>query len=113
MTREVILSVQDLDVKFRLRGKVLHAIRGISLDIYKGESLAIVGESGSGKSVFTKTFMGLLDNNGFIPAGHIMYDGKDLAKITAEKGLKLLDAKLLCLRLKGYGSSAENISILS
>ena len=85
MSREVILSVQDLDVKFRLRGKVLHAIRGISLDIYKGESLAIVGESGSGKSVFTKTFMGLLDNNGFIPAGHIMYDGKDLAKITAEK----------------------------
>ena len=85
MSREVILSVQDLDVKFRLRGKVLHAIRGISLDIYKGESLAIVGESGSGKSVFTKTFMGLLDNNGFIPDGHIMYDGKDLAKITTEK----------------------------
>ena len=85
MSREVILSVQDLDVKFRLRGRVLHAIRGISLDIYKGESLAIVGESGSGKSVFTKTFMGLLDNNGFIPSGHIMYDGMDLAKIQTEK----------------------------
>ncbi len=85
MSREVILSVKDLDVKFRLRGKVLHAIRSISLDIYKGESLAIVGESGSGKSVFTKTFMGLLDNNGFIPAGSILYNGKDLAKITTEK----------------------------
>ena len=85
MNREVVLSVKNLDVKFRLRGKVLHAIRSISLDIYKGESLAIVGESGSGKSVFTKTFMGLLDNNGFIPAGEILYDGKDLAKITKEK----------------------------
>ena len=61
MENNVILSVQDLDVKFTLRGQVLHAIRGVSLDVYKGESLAIVGESGSGKSVFVKTFMGLLD----------------------------------------------------
>ena len=49
MEQEVILSVKDLNVKFSLRGQVLHAIRGISLDIYKGESLAIVGESGPGK----------------------------------------------------------------
>ena len=54
--KEIILSVSDLNVKFSLRGKVLHALRGISLDLYKGEALAIVGESGSGKSVFTKTF---------------------------------------------------------
>ena len=64
MERDVILSVRDLDVKFTLRGRVLHAIRGVSLDVYRGESLAIVGESGSGKSVFTKTFMGLTDQNG-------------------------------------------------
>ena len=61
---EKILTVKDLEVQFNLRGQVLTAIRGISLDIYKGESLAIVGESGSGKSVFTKTFMGMLDKNG-------------------------------------------------
>ena len=59
MDRTPILSVRDLDVKFNLRGRKLHAIRGVSLDLYKGESLAIVGESGSGKSVFVKTFMGL------------------------------------------------------
>lgn len=82
---ETILSVNNLNVKFNLRGRVLHAIRGISLDIYKGESIAIVGESGSGKSVFTKTFMGLLDNNGFIPEGEIIYKGKDLTKIKKEK----------------------------
>ena len=51
---QLILSVKDLNIKFNLRGKVLHAIRGIDLDIYHGEVLAIVGESGSGKSVFTK-----------------------------------------------------------
>ena len=71
MEQEVILSVKDLNVKFSLRGQVLHAIRGISLDIYKGESLAIVGESGSGKSVFTKNFIGLLDKNGWVDSGEI------------------------------------------
>lgn len=88
MENDVILSVKDLDVKFTLRGKVLHAIRDVSLDIYRGESIAIVGESGSGKSVFTKTFMGLLDANGFIPSGEILYEGKDLTKLKKEKEWK-------------------------
>lgn len=55
---ETLLSVKDLVIRFTLRGKELTAIRGVSLDLYKGESLAIVGESGSEKSVFTKSFMG-------------------------------------------------------
>ena len=74
---ELILSVRDLNIKFNLRGKILHAIRGIDLDIYHGEVLAIVGESGSGKSVFTKSFMGLLDSNGSITSGTIDYFGAD------------------------------------
>ena len=82
---ENILSVRDLQVKFTLRGRVLHAIRGISLDVKRGENLAIVGESGSGKSVFTKTFMGLLDANGKVSGGSILYKGMDLAKFTREK----------------------------
>jgi len=85
MERESILTVRDLDVKFNLRGRKLHAIRGVSLDLYKGESLAIVGESGSGKSVFVKTFMGLLDANGWIDGGSIMYKGDDLVKYNTEK----------------------------
>ena len=85
MENDVILSVRDLNVKFTLRGKVLHAIRDVSLDIYRGESIAIVGESGSGKSVFTKTFIGLLDANGFIPSGEILYEGKELTKLKKEK----------------------------
>ena len=85
MEREAILSVRDLNVKFNLRGRQLHAIRGVSLDLYKGESLAIVGESGSGKSVFVKTFMGLLDANGWIDSGEILYNGENLAQYNTEK----------------------------
>jgi len=81
---EVVLSVEDLVIKFNLRGKELTAIRGASLDLHKGESLAVVGESGSGKSVFTKSFMGLLDSNGRIENGTIMYKGENLAKFKTE-----------------------------
>ena len=83
--RETILSVKDLNIKFNLRGRQLHAIRGVSLDLYKGESLAIVGESGSGKSVFVKSFMGLLDANGWVDSGEIWYNGQDLTKFKTEK----------------------------
>ena len=83
--RETILSVRDLNIKFSLRGRTLHAIRDVSLDLYKGESLAIVGESGSGKSVFVKSFMGLLDANGWVDSGEILYGGEDLTKFTTEK----------------------------
>ena len=84
MENDVVLSVRDLVVQFTLRGQVLTAIRGASLDLHKGESLAIVGESGSGKSVFTKAFMGMLDKNGSVKNGEILYDGMDLAKFTTE-----------------------------
>ena len=85
MENNIILSVRDLDVKFTLRGQTLHAIRGVSLDVHQGESLAIVGESGSGKSVFVKTFMGRLDANGFIDGGSILYDGQDLTRYRDDK----------------------------
>ena len=84
INNEKVLSVDNLVIKFNLRGQKLTAIRGASLDLYKGESLAIVGESGSGKSVFTKSFMGLLDANGRIESGSIMYKGNDLAKYKTE-----------------------------
>ncbi|MFR6528428.1 MAG: oligopeptide/dipeptide ABC transporter ATP-binding protein [Roseburia inulinivorans] len=77
--RKVLLSVKDLIVKFHVRGRVLTAIRGVSLDIYENESIAIVGESGSGKSVFTKTFAGMLDSNGFIDNGKIIFSDEELS----------------------------------
>ncbi|WP_017414910.1 ABC transporter ATP-binding protein [Clostridium tunisiense] len=81
----VILSVKDLVIKFNLRGKVLTAIREASLDLIEGESIAVVGESGSGKSVFTKAFMGLLDGNGWVESGSVLYKGEDLAAFKTEK----------------------------
>lgn len=77
--KKVLLSVKDLIVKFRVRGRILTAIRGISLDIYENESIAIVGESGSGKSVFTKTFAGMLEGNGFIDNGKIIFNDEELS----------------------------------
>jgi len=93
MDKKVLLSVRDLTVKFRVRGSVLTAIRGICLDLYEGESIAIVGESGSGKSVFTKTFAGMLEANGYIDKGSIVfYDGKetDLTKLRRGKDWRKL-----------------------
>lgn len=80
--RKVLLSVKDLHVNFKVRGRTLSAIRGISLDFYENESVAIVGESGSGKSVFTKTFAGMLDTNGYISQGSIIFNDEELADTT-------------------------------
>ncbi len=78
---KAILSVKNLEVRFRVRGRELTAIRGVSLDVYEGETLAIVGESGSGKSVLTKSFTGMLESNGRIQAGSIVFEGRDLVGI--------------------------------
>ena len=84
--KKVLLSIHDLVVKFQVRGRILTAIRGISLDIYENESIAIVGESGSGKSVFTKTFAGMLDSNGFIDEGDIIFNDEELAETNVNLG---------------------------
>ena len=76
--KRIILSAKDVEVQFRVRKNYLTAIRGVSLDLYEGETFAIVGESGSGKSVFTKTFTGMLESNGRITNGSIMFYGRDL-----------------------------------
>ena len=83
--KKILLSIKDLVVKFNVRGRILTAIRKTSLDIYENESIAIVGESGSGKSVFTKTFAGMLDSNGFIDHGDIIYSDSELSKTTVLK----------------------------
>lgn len=85
MAKEPILSAKDVEIQFSLRGRMLKAIRRCSLDLYDGETLAIVGESGSGKSVFTKSFLGMLDANGSIVGGSIMYEGQDISKYKTEK----------------------------
>lgn len=83
--KNVILTARDIVVEFDVRDKVLTAIRGVSLDLIEGEVLALVGESGSGKSVLTKTFTGMLEDNGRIAQGSIDYRGQDLTALTSNK----------------------------
>ena len=93
MSNNIILSVKDLEVKFKVRDRVLTAIRNISLDFEEGKTVAIVGESGSGKSVFTKTFTGMLEVNGTVSNGSIMFEGQDLAKIKKDKDWEQIRGK--------------------
>lgn len=71
--KEKILQIRDLDITFRTTAGPVHAIRGVNIDLYKGETVAIVGESGSGKSVTMKAAMGILASNATITNGSIEY----------------------------------------
>ncbi|OPZ37459.1 MAG: Oligopeptide transport ATP-binding protein OppD [Tenericutes bacterium ADurb.BinA155] len=83
--KEVILSVRNLAISFFTDNGMVRAVRGVSFDLYKGETLCIVGESGSGKSVTSKTLMGILAGNAHIDSGSVMYEGEDLTKVSEEE----------------------------
>ncbi|TCP29751.1 oligopeptide transport system ATP-binding protein [Scopulibacillus darangshiensis] len=81
-----LLEIKDLHVSFDTYGGEVKAVRGVNLDVKKGETLAIVGESGSGKSVTSKAVMGLIPNPpGRIKQGEILFNGKDLTKLSDRK----------------------------
>ena len=82
--KEKILSVKNLQVNFRSDHGLVHAVRGVSFDLYKGETLCIVGESGSGKSVTSKTIMGILPANAIISDGQVIFEGEDLVRVSEE-----------------------------
>ncbi len=92
--KEVKLSVNNLKVSFRTDAGKVQAVRDISFDLYKGETLAIVGESGSGKSVTSKAIMGISAVNAIYEGGEILYDGQDLVRIPEEEMHKLRGDKI-------------------
>ena len=94
MNKEIKLSVNDLKVSFRTDAGKVQAVRNISFDLYKGETLAIVGESGSGKSVTSKAIMGISAVNSIYEGGEILYDGQDLTRIPEEEMHKLRGDKI-------------------
>ncbi|MDY6223430.1 MAG: ATP-binding cassette domain-containing protein, partial [Candidatus Borkfalkiaceae bacterium] len=94
MEREVKLSVKNLKISFRTDAGKVQAVRDISFDLYKGETLAIVGESGSGKSVTNRAVMGILAGNAIKEGGEIIYDGQDLMKIPEEAFHKIRGDKI-------------------
>src|SRR5690606_37517529 len=76
---EALLSIRDLRVGFRQDDRVTEAVRGVSFEIAKGETMALVGESGSGKSVSALSVLRLLPSNAEV-RGEILFEGRDLAK---------------------------------
>lgn len=88
------LEVKNLVISFRTSNGKVQAVRNISFDVAKGETLAIVGESGSGKSVTSKAVLGILAGNSIIEGGEIIYDGRDLLKISEEEFHKIRGDKI-------------------
>ena len=89
-----ILEVKNLSVEFNTFGGRVQAIRGVSFDLFRGETLAIVGESGSGKSVTSKAIMGILPKNAAITSGEIGYDEKDLTKLSQVEFSRIRGSKM-------------------
>ena len=89
-----ILEVKNLKISFRTNSGTVKAVRNISFNLEKGETLAIVGESGSGKSVTSKAILGILAGNSIVEGGEILYDGRDLLKISEEEMCKIRGDKI-------------------
>lgn len=89
-----ILSVKNLRVDFWTNNGTVKAVRGISFDLYRGKTLAIVGESGSGKSVTSRAIMGILAPNKIVQEGEILYDGRDILRLSEEELCKIRGSRI-------------------
>ena len=107
---EKLLEVKNLCVNFGTYGGEVKAVRGVTFDLHKGETLAIVGESGSGKSVACKTIMRILSSNGYIKDGQILFDGKDLTKIS-EKDMEKVRGKDIAMIFQDPMTSLNPMTI--
>mgnify|MGYP001405678334 FL=1 len=92
--KEKILEVNDLVISFKTQEGILHAVRGVDFDLYRGETLAIVGESGSGKSVSSRAIIGLLAGNAIHESGSIIFEEKDLMRISEREFQKIRGSKI-------------------
>ena len=79
---ETLLSIKHLHTYFTTKRGIVKAVNDVSYSVKEGETLGIVGESGSGKSVSAMSILRLLDGNGYIDSGEIMFDGRDLTKVS-------------------------------
>ncbi|MBQ8815174.1 MAG: ATP-binding cassette domain-containing protein [Lachnospiraceae bacterium] len=94
MSQDKVLSVKNLAINFKTDNGILKAVRDISFDLNRGETLCIVGESGSGKSVTSKAIMGILANNAIIESGTIMYRGENLLEVSEDQFYKIRGHKI-------------------
>ena len=94
MAQEKILEVKDLTINFKTDAGLVQAVRGVSFDLSRGETLCIVGESGSGKSVTSKAIMGILAGNAIVENGSIMYEGENLLEVSEDEFYKIRGHKI-------------------
>lgn len=94
MAKNIKLTIKDLTISFKTTQGLVRAVRGVDLELYEGETLAIVGESGSGKSVTSRAVMGILAGNAIIDKGEIHYEGQDLTQIEEEDFHKIRGNKI-------------------
>ena len=99
--KDKILDIKDLDVSFRTSAGIVHALRGVNIDLYRGETVAIVGESGSGKSVSMKAAMGLLASNAVINGGQILFRYKNEAGEIEEADILKKEKKWIRRNING------------
>ena len=85
MANEKILTVDNLTINFKTDAGLVQAVRGVSFDLERGETLCIVGESGSGKSVTSKAIMGILAANAIVENGSIIYNNENLLEISEDE----------------------------
>jgi len=93
MEKAPVLTIRDLDVRFRLPEGEVHAVRGVSMDVMPGETVAVVGESGSGKSQTVMAAMGLLASNGSV-TGSVRYRDEELIGLSQSKLNRIRGAKI-------------------
>ncbi|TFD80120.1 ABC transporter ATP-binding protein [Cryobacterium sp. Sr8] len=84
-SRQPLLQIRDLEVGFQTQHGLVPAVRGVSLTLYEGQTLAIVGESGSGKTTTAQAIINLLAGTGKVTAGEILFEGRDLTKLSAKE----------------------------
>ena len=89
-----LLRMDDVKISFQSSTGVVEAVRGVSFDIYPGESVAIVGESGSGKSTTAMSILGLLPENGSVTGGSIIFDGQTINEMSEKQIQKIRGSKI-------------------
>ncbi len=105
MEKEKVLSIKDLSISFNTSAGCINTIRGVELDLYRGETIAIVGESGSGKSVTMKAVMGILSSNGVVNSGTINFSyyrdkekvDVDILKLSKKEMRKRINGKRIAM----------------
>lgn len=93
-TKQSVLKIRNLSISFKATAGIIHAVRDVNLDVYRGETVAIVGESGSGKSVTVKSIMGIMTPNEKVNSGSIEFSYEENDRLVTQDLVKLSYKKM-------------------